>query len=85
MLRVKLINGAFVNLFNARKDLGRIDAYTGNTVYSANYLIDKETEKTLSTRELDKLRVVWSTGFEDYDVVDLDFLINQFACLRSRG
>jgi hypothetical protein len=83
MLRLKLIDGTFINLFNAHSDQGRIDAYTGNTVYSGNYLLDKETEKELSRNELDKVRIVWSTGFEDYDIVNLDFLINQFSCLRS--
>ncbi|HLF62527.1 MAG TPA: hypothetical protein VI603_02185 [Saprospiraceae bacterium] len=84
MLRLKLMDGTFINLFNAPADHGRIDAYTGNTVYTGNYLIDREAEKVLSKHELDKLRVVWSTGFEDYDVVYLDFLINQFDCLRSQ-
>jgi hypothetical protein len=83
LLRFKLINGAFISLSNARTDQGKLDAYTGNTIYTGNYLIDKETEKSLTRHELDKIRVVWSSGFEDYDIVNVDFLINQFNCLRS--
>jgi hypothetical protein len=83
LLRFKLINGAFISLSNARTDHGKLDAYSGNTIYIGNYLIDKETERSLSRHELDKVRVVWSSGFEDYDVVNVDFLINQFNCLRS--
>jgi hypothetical protein len=82
MLRLRSIDGIFINLFNASADQGKIDPYTGNTIYTGNYLIDRETEKLLSKIELDKIRAVWSTGFEDYDIVNLDFLINQFRCLR---
>ncbi len=84
MLRLKSIDGTFINLFNSSADQGKIDPYTGNTIYTGNYLIDRESEKALSKNELDKLRVVWSTGFEDYDIVNLDFLINQFSCLRKQ-
>lgn len=83
LLRLKLMNGMFVNLFNARVDQGRIDAYTGDTVYDGYYLLDRESERLLAKYELDKIRLVWSSGFEDYDVVDVDFLINQFACLAT--
>jgi hypothetical protein len=84
MLRLKLMDESFINLFNTRSDQGKIDAYTGYTIYTGNYLVDRESEKKLSKTELDKLRIVWTSGFEDYDVVNLDFLVNQFACLRAQ-
>lgn len=83
MLRLRFLDGTFLTLFNTRVDYGRIDAYTGNTIFTGSYLLDKNDEKLLMKQELDKLRIMWSTGYEDYDVPQIDFFIQQFACLRS--
>ncbi len=83
LMRLRMINGTSVDMYNTRTDLGRVDPYSGNTIFTGTYQIDKDAERTLSRTELDKIRVIWSVGYEDYDIVDLDFLINQFACLRG--
>ena len=83
LLRIMLLDGSTVNLYNGRFDAGKLDPYTGNTIYESNYIIDKEKEKLLSKKEIDKIRVVWSTGFEDYIIYNVDFFINQYDCLNK--
>ena len=84
LLRIKLMNDEFVSLYNLKTNEGRIDPYTGYTIFSAQYAIGKQEMKKLRTSEMDKMRVMWSTGFEDYDVYNIDLLINQINCLMSR-
>jgi hypothetical protein len=83
LLRLTLINGSEIDLINLQGDAGRIDAYSGNTVFVGRYLIEKEDQRSLSKTELNSMRVVWSTGYEDYDIFAVDFLINQFECLEA--
>ncbi len=84
LLRLKLMNDTNVSLYNLKTDEGRIDPYTGYTIFVAQYAIGKQEMKSLRSSELDKMRVMWSTGFEDYDVYNIDLLINQINCLMSR-
>ena len=84
LLRFKLMNDEYISLFNLKTNMGHIDPYTGYTIFSGQYALGKQEINKLSTLELDKMRVMWSTGFEDYDVSHVDFLINQLICLISK-
>jgi hypothetical protein len=84
LLRLKLMNDTYVSLYNLKTNNGRIDPYTGNTIFVGQYAIGKQEMKTIKASALDKMRVMWSTGFEDYDVYNIDLLINQNNCLMSR-
>ena len=83
LLRFKMLNGEYVSLYNIKFDRGHIDPYTGNTVFSGQYALGKEEIKKLSAGELDKIRVLWATGYEDYDVYYVDFFKNQLSCLEE--
>jgi len=84
LMRFKLMNGEYVSLYNLKTNTGRIDPYSGYTVFSGQYALGKNEIKKLSASELDKMRVLWSTGYEDYDIYNIDFLINQLNCLMSK-
>lgn len=83
LLRLRLLDNEEISLYNLRADRGRIDPYSGNTIFIGQYLLEKDARKVLAQTELDKMRVVWSTGYEDYEVYAVDFFIDQFACLNS--
>ena len=82
-ISLKLINGNTISLYNSNRDVGKIDPYSGNTVYNGLYIISAANEKLLSKTELDELRVIWSTGYEDYEIYEIDFFINQLTCLKK--
>ena len=84
ILSLKLINGATVKLLNTKTSSGLLNKVTKTTVYRGQYLISKDHEKTLKKSEIDKVRVVWGTGYEDYEVYELDFFIDQFKCLNKK-
>jgi hypothetical protein len=81
LLRIKLMNGDFVSLYNLKSDRGRIDPYTGYTVFSGQYALGKTELTLLRKSETDKMRVLWGTGYEDYEVYEVDFFFNQLNCV----
>ena len=54
----------------------------GTTTYNTQYVIDSISESKLKKYEVDKLRLIWSTGFDEFDLVNIDFFINQFRSLN---
>ncbi|NNF32951.1 MAG: hypothetical protein HKN68_02520 [Saprospiraceae bacterium] len=83
MLRISLINGDRIYLKNQIRSDGNLEAYTGNTVYQCLYQVDKDDIKEIKRTEIDKVGIMWSTGFEEYDVYEVDFLMNQLYCLEN--
>ncbi len=83
ILTVKFIDGSTVRLYNDKTDIGVVDPLERSVTFRGRYTIDSSTEKALRKNEVDKVRVVWGTGFEDYEVYELDFFINQFRCLNQ--
>ncbi len=83
LLNIKLLDGNTVSLFSQGDELGALNARSGDTVYKVRYPIDFQKEKLLLRSEVDKIRLIWSTGYEDYDIYNVDFFINQLKCLNS--
>ena len=84
LLRLKLLNGEYVSLYNIKADRGRIDPYSGHTIFTGQYALGKDEIRMLQSSELDKVRILWSTGYEDYDVYKIDFFKDRLACLMSQ-
>jgi hypothetical protein len=83
ILSILTLDGESIRLINSKSDAGNYDDKTGVYVYRAQYQISGVIERTLQTKELDKLRVIWATGYEDYEVFEMDFFRNQINCLRN--
>ncbi|MCB0688967.1 MAG: hypothetical protein KDC53_20655 [Saprospiraceae bacterium] len=84
ILNLKLLDGETVSLFTQSENQGSIDAKNGFTTYKVRYPIDYQKEKILLKSGVDKVRVVWSSGYEDYEVFNIDFFINQLECLNNK-
>jgi len=83
ILTLKLINGSNVKLFNTKTSTGTLDKVEKVVEYRAQYMINSDNLKSLRKSEVDKARVVWGTGYEDYEVYNLDFFIDQINCLEN--
>ena len=83
LMRLTLVDGTAIDLVNLQGDGGRIDPYSGNTLFVGRYLLEGNHQKRLAKTELDKMRVVWTSGYEDYDIFAVDFLVDQFTCLKT--
>ena len=84
LLNLKLLDGATVSLFTQSENQGLLDPKTGDTVYKVRYPIDYQKEKILARSGIDRVRVVWSSGYEDYEVFNIDLFANQLKCLNSK-
>lgn len=82
-LSIKLINGEAVSLPVFQVDAGRIDNDLNETNFKCSYTVSKENQKQLQKSLVDKIRIVYSTGYEEYIVQNLDFFQNQISCLNN--
>jgi hypothetical protein len=83
VLSFLLMNGETARLVNSKSDAGVFNAKTGLYTYRSQFQISGVNERILQSAEIDKMRVVWATGYEDYEVFELDFFRNQINCLRG--
>ena len=83
-LTFKMIDGSKVKLLNTKDVTGQYDPLTERHTFVAQYIINSGQEKNFKKGEIDKLRVIWKTGFEDYEVYDVDFIKNQLKCLKRK-
>jgi hypothetical protein len=83
LLTIKLLNGETVRLLNNHSDRGVRLADNKGFIYKAQYALDADVIKELKKSEVDKIRLFWSTGYEDYEVYELDFFFHQLKCLEQ--
>jgi len=79
---LKLLDGSTITLANARADEGTPLPDKSGYIYKGQYIIDKNTLKRLQKTGLDKLRLTWATGYEDYDVQQVDLLQRTLGCFN---
>lgn len=81
ILTIRLINGDFINLKSGSMDRGSYDTKENLLTYRVHYGIAGDQLSFLEKSEVDKIRVFWSSGYEEYEVYQLDFFMKQLACL----
>ncbi len=82
-LTIKQLDGNFINLRAGKMDRGSYDTETEILTYRVHYPIDRSQMSLLKNSEVDTILVFWSTGYEEYQVYQLDFFINQINCLEK--
>ena len=83
VLTIKMLNGNFVNLFSGKMDRGSYNTKTQLLTYRVHYPIDRGQLGLLEKDEVDAFRVFWSSGYEEYEVFQLDFFQSQLDCLEQ--
>jgi len=63
--------------------IGQKDKQARTTSYTILYALPPQVFKTLLKEEISKLRLVWSSGYEDYDIFNIRFLQQHIECLQS--
>lgn len=82
-LRLELINGDKVLAYNVKRDYGALSADEESVLYKVIYSLDSDDLKSLLKFDLDKIGIIWSTGYEDYEVYETDFVINHLNCINK--
>lgn len=78
---LKLLNGDTYTLYNLRLDEGTPGQDQKTFSFTGQYVVEPGVFKKMQKSLLDKIRIAWATGYEDYDVQNVDFLTRQLSCL----
>lgn len=82
-IQFMFIDGSTMTLTKRRADDGVVDQLNKTTTYFIQLNIDKASEKTLKHKLLDKMKIFWGKGYEDYEISNVDFFNKQVRCLRD--
>lgn len=83
--RIDFLNGSFIYLQAIAVTDEVKTSGSSQTIYHVQYKLDSEDIKNLSKYELDTITFVWTSGADKYEIVDLDVLLNMFACLKTKS
>ncbi|PHI20225.1 hypothetical protein CEQ90_08525 [Lewinellaceae bacterium SD302] len=81
ILSMHLLDGNFLNLRSAQDANGSWDDSKKELSYTVTYPIDRSMIGTLRQSELNYVQLFWSSGFEEYDIYQVDVLQRLFDCL----
>ena len=82
LLILKLIDHSSISISSRRTVIGRFNEVDKSVVYEASYNIPAGSVKKLASKELDFIKLIWSTGYEEYEIYETDFFIRQLKCLK---
>ncbi len=80
-IKVVLINGDNIYLQNIARDRGKVRKSKKNTSYTGTYALDKEDIKALKKTAISTITVLWEEGVEEYEIQNIDLIMNQLNCL----
>ena len=83
-LVVKFKDGETLELKFSKYDSGDMNYDYGYTTYSSYIVVDDETIKILKENEIEKVRMYWSKGYEDYPVVGSQLFMKQLPCIEQK-
>ncbi len=84
LAKIKFMDGSIFELQNAINDEGVFTPNNESSIFRAEYPLNAEALKKIRRTELDTMRILWSKGYDDYDVQQVDLLMRQAACLFSK-
>ncbi len=80
-LSLHLLNGRHLSLQAAQEAVGIIDHSRREVNYNVTYLLPRGAAAELRNQALDYVRVFWSSGFEQYEVYQVEALRRLVECL----
>ncbi len=83
VIKFFLLDGNSFYSNNLTNSLPKRTTDANSTMYVASCSIDKEELKMLNNSYIDKIAVVWSKGYEEYEIYNPDFFVNQLSCLEE--
>lgn len=81
IMKVTLIDGKEIKLKCYAGSPGVQTQNIKGFIYPVGYELSNRDIKQLSKKEIDKIGIQWSSGYEEYLIYEIDFFINQLACL----
>jgi len=83
LVKLTFINGENFIANSIYKAEGKLEQYSGHTKYEAVYRLQDINMELIKDLELDKLAIIWSSGYEEYPVYEIDLLQRQLECIKK--
>lgn len=83
MVKLTFINGENFIANSIYRAEGKLEQYSGRTKYEAVYRLQDIKMELIKDLELDKLAIIWSSGYEEYPVYEIDLLQRQLECIKK--
>jgi len=80
-LFITFLNGEELVLINNLLNLGSINKKKGSVTFRGQYSLNIYSQNKIKRNPIDKVRIEWAKGYEDYSVYYVDLLQKQFKCL----
>lgn len=80
-IMIKMIDGSMVDLIISKTDTGNSDYEKGTTTYSTYCRLDEDQLAALKSSGVEKVRIYWSKGYDNYNCINPDQLQRQLTCL----
>ncbi|HHB78450.1 MAG TPA: hypothetical protein ENK85_04375 [Saprospiraceae bacterium] len=80
-LIITFLDGEELTLQNNVLHLGVINRKKGTVLYRGQYSLNIYAQNKIKKQPIDKVRIEWSKGYDDYDIFYVDLLQNQLKCL----
>lgn len=81
-MKFELLNGESAYLFAYAKAEGVPVPQTNQVRYQVFYFMNKSEYKRLRKSEIDTVGIMWTSGYEKYEVYNLDVLQRQITCIE---
>ena len=83
MVKLTFINGENFIANSIYRAEGKLEQYSGHTRYEAIYKLQDIKMELIKDLELDKLAIIWSSGYEEYPIYEIDLLQRQLECIKK--
>ena len=80
-MKIELLNGESAYLFAVSNFQGKFVPNSNEVKYTALFVINKAEYKLLKKSEINQVGMMWSSGYEKYDVYNIDLVKKQLDCL----
>jgi hypothetical protein len=77
------INGAHINLAVSSTAVMSVEPETGKVIYEFVCPLSKKDVKSLKKTPLDFMGIMWTSGFETYNIYEVDIIMQQIQCLNK--
>jgi hypothetical protein len=81
-IMLKLSDGTMTNLIISKSDFGKTDYDRETTTYSSYCILGESELESLKSLDIDKIRIYWSKGYDDYDCDSPSVIGKQLSCLK---
>lgn len=82
-LFILTMSGKTLELNTSRESIGQKNQKAGFVRYTILYPLSPNQVELLGDEQISKLRLVWSSGYEDYNIYDIRFIQERIQCLKS--